>query len=255
MVSHSNPNDQLAQYYPDGAPIIIQVAFKYGYGPSIIELNKKVYFNDSLSFSPVIREAIQGLWLSHCENQYCTVMHARGLITEGFTLEEVKNLVAFHRLPASVSERNIWEPSLARVYHLAREPLIAPTLYSSLTEYLSDEQLDDVSGVIAFSLLHKFLLERYSSEIRIEEEPILFQTVDCGQELINLLNDQERPAEYMHVICSLCKALKTTSSWMPIEVAINDLKPDCQFSHGLCESCATNWKASFERSAVGVNSN
>ncbi|HIG54181.1 MAG TPA: hypothetical protein EYG11_19170 [Candidatus Latescibacteria bacterium] len=49
--------------------------------------------------SPQIRETIQGLCLSSCENQYGSIMHARGMIEQGFDYEDMKQLVAFQRLP------------------------------------------------------------------------------------------------------------------------------------------------------------
>lgn|GEM_PF-4038477 len=235
-------NKLMSKYYPTGAPIIIQVAFKYGFGPAIIELNKKVYFNQSLTFPALFREAIQGLCLSHCENQYCTIMHARGLISEGFTFDEVKHLVAFHRLPDWVPNRRIWEPSLSRISDLFQEPQLASTLYASLSQYLTTNQIEDVGGVIAFSLLHKFLLERYSNEIDISQEPILSQTVDCEFELIKFFTKQDGKLETTYTICCICKAVKGDSCWIPIEQALHELSPKSQFSHGFCESCAEQWR-------------
>jgi hypothetical protein len=55
-------------------------------------LNQKVYFNNKLSFSPAICEAIQTLYLSRFENQYCAVVHARGLVCEGSALADVERL-------------------------------------------------------------------------------------------------------------------------------------------------------------------
>ena len=76
----------MERYYPHGAPIIIRVGFEHGYGRALVELNRKVYFNESLHFSAQIMEAIQGIVLSRCENKYCLVMHMRGLIASGFHL-------------------------------------------------------------------------------------------------------------------------------------------------------------------------
>ena len=33
---------QLDELYPEGVPIIVQVGFRHGYGPAIVELNRKV---------------------------------------------------------------------------------------------------------------------------------------------------------------------------------------------------------------------
>ena len=217
--------DLLNHYFPDGAPIIVQVAFKYGYGPALMELNKKVYLNHDLSFSSQIVEAIQALCLSSCKNKYCAVMHSRGLISQGFTLEDAKRLVELQRLPSSVEDRERWEDSLRRVATLFREPQAAPYLRNSLTETNSASEIEDIGGIIAFSWLHKFLLEFYSDEIRIEQEPILFETISCGSELIHFFSQYGDSSRPTFILCCMCKDIKSTDEWLPIEASASDLAP------------------------------
>ena len=231
----------LEQYYPGGAPIIIQVAFKYGYGPAIIELNKKVYFNDQLSLPPLICEAIQGVCLSSCENQYCTIMHARGLITEGFSLDDVKRLVELQQLPEFVLDKAKWEHSLRRIAIIFRETQPAAHLYKTLTEFHSIEVIEEIGGVIALSLLYKFLLELYSDEINIEDEHILFQTVDCPTELITFFSRFRGKSVPTFTLCTLCKDVKSQKGWIPIEMALNTIPPEADFSHGVCNRCFDRW--------------
>jgi hypothetical protein len=156
----------------------------------------------------VIREAIQGLCLTSCANKYCAVMHARGLIAEGFSLAEVKRLVESQELPAKVPERGQWEVTLRRVRIIFREPQLAPKLYKTLLAHHSAQEVADIGAVIAFSLLHKFLLEMYSDEILIAEEPILFKTVDCGPELIQYFSHSEREQVPWVTLCCMCKDVK-----------------------------------------------
>ncbi len=229
--------DLLREYYPDGAPIIIQVAFKYGYGPAIIELNQKVYFNEDLSFPPLIREAIQGVCLSSCKNQYCAVMHARGLITEGFTIADVKQLVDLQRLPDWVPEKEKWEDSLRRIAVIFRESGVASLVYKSLHTINIADEINDIGGAIAFSLLHKFLLEFYDDEIDVNEEPILFQTVECGQELITYFSDAYEKNTPTFIICCICKDLKGEHDWLPIERMLSEIPSNAKFSHGICNRC------------------
>lgn len=232
----------LAKYYPGGAPLIIQVAFDNGYGPAIIELNKKVYFNDELSFSPAILEAIQCLCLSSCENKYCAIMHARGMITQGFTLEDVQQLVELQRLPEFVAEREKWESSLRRIATLFRQPKVAPFLSKSLEEFHTPEEIEDIAAVVAFSLLHKFLLEFYSEEMDIEREPILFATVDCGSELIQYYTAGVEAGQPLFTLCCMCKDVKGHHGWIPIEQAMEGLPQGTRFSHGICQRCVERWK-------------
>ena len=227
----------MSKYYPGGAPIIIQVAFKYGYGPAIVELNKKVYFNKNISCSPLIREAIQAVCLSNCENDYCTVMHTRGLSALGLTLDDVKALIEFQRLPTAVEGREIWEPSLRTITTIFREPQLAARLYSGLTKYHDERQLEDIGGIIAFSLLHKFLLEFYSDEIDITQEPILFKTIDCADELIAYFNKNSAKDLPLYSMCCICKDVRGKHGWIPIETALREIPAEATFSHGFCESC------------------
>lgn len=228
-------------YYPDGAPKIVQVAFERGYGPAMMELNKWAYFHPAPSFSTVILEAIQAVCLSHCENKYCAIMHSRGLVVEGFTVSEIKDLIAFQRLPERIPDRLKWEPVLSRIYHLSRETQIAPRLYATLSETLTEQEVDDVGGVIAFSMLHKYLLERYAKDIRIQDEPILFNTIEYGFELIRFFESFEGREEAVYTLCCLCKAVKTDRVWMPIEHTLPHLPRHCHFSHGFCPACAEKW--------------
>ena len=236
----------LDRYYPSGAPIIIQVAFKYGYGPAIVELNKKVYFNEQLSFSPEIREALQGIVLSHCENKYCLVMHMRGLIAAGFTLNEVEALVTRFELPERLPNATKWSATLQRISALCAEPRVAPRLYASLADLHPRSVIDEIGGVVAFSLLHKVLLDLYPSQILIEDEPILFATIDCGEELIQSMTrrgDEEYP---LVQLCCVCKAIEARSGWVPIEQALGELERETCFSHGFCPRCLAEQKAQWE---------
>lgn len=231
----------LQRHYPGGAPIIIQVAFVHGYGEAIVELNKKVYFNEQPLLSPVIREAIQGVCLSSCENQYCVIMHSRGLITEGFTLDDIERLVTRQTLPKFVPDRAEWEHSLRRIATIFREPRPAAHLYKSLAEFHDGEVIEEIGGVIAFSLLHKFLLELYSEEIDIEQEPILFKTIDEPQALISFFMKIEGKDVPTLTLCSLCKDVKSGERWRPIETVLHDIPSDAAFSHGICEKCFERW--------------
>jgi len=232
----------LDRHYPGGAPIIIKVGFRHGYGPALVELNRKVYFNDQLAFSREMMEAIQGIVLSHCENEYCLVMHMRGLIAAGFSLEEIEQLVAYHKLPDRVPDSLRWQVTLQRISTLCREPRLAVELYDSLRELHDEHVVDDIAGVVAFSLLHKFLLEAYSAEIVIEEEPILFATIDCGAELIKAMKRHGSRKVPMFTLCCVCKAIKGHSGWMPIERAIAEIPGDTVFSHGFCEECVQQYE-------------
>ena len=234
---------QLDEFYPNGAPIIIQVAFRHGYGPAIVELNRKVYFNDRLSIAPPILEAIQGLCLSSCDNQYCAVMHARGMVAAGFDLEDVKRLVLYQDLPDWVADREKWQHSLRRVAAIFRTPQAAPQLYRSLSEFHPREVIEEIGGIVAFSLLHKFLLEIYSDEIDIKKEPILFRSVDCGAELISFFMQRRGRQLQTFSICSICKDVKSESGWLPVEHALADLPAGAHFSHGICPKCYDRWMA------------
>jgi len=234
---------RIEEYYPGGAPIIIQVAFKHGYGPAIVELNKKVYFNDDLSISAPVMEAIQGLCLSSCDNQYCAIMHARGMITAGLTLEEVQRLIELQQLPDSIPNKEPWEHTLRRIAAIFRDPYAAPHLYRSLSEFQDDRTIEEIGGIVAFSLLHKFLLEMYDEEIKIDEEPILFETVDCGSELISFFSKQLDKTVPVYTICSICNDLKGEQGWVPIEKTLSDVPADAIFSHGVCEKCLDRWMA------------
>lgn len=240
-------SDLMKKFFPNGAPKIIEVAFKHGYGEAIMDLNKKVYFNDELSFSPIILESIQALCLSSCENEYCAVMHTRGLITHGFSLDEVRHLIEHHRLPTWVEESQTWNPVLRKVSTLFTEPMLASALYVSMEEHLTPRQVADVGGVVAFSLLHKFLLEFYPDEIVIDDEPILFQTVDQGPELISYFRDRLGTMHPMYAICCLCKDVQTADSWTPIERALSKLPPGAVFSHGMCETCGARARRDLSR--------
>ncbi|MEM7157480.1 MAG: hypothetical protein AAF799_31850 [Myxococcota bacterium] len=232
----------LQRWYSGGAPIIIQVAFKYGYGPAIVELNQKVYFNENLSFSRALMEAVQCVCLSACENQYCAIMHARGLMTHGFSLEEVKNLAMHQTLPESFEDKSKWEHTLRRVATIFREAQSSAHLYKTLAEFHSPEVIEEIGGIIAFSLLHKFLLELYSDEIQIEDEPSLFATVDQPRELISFfMTEGDRERVPTLTLCTLCKDVKSSQGWVPIESALNDIPADATFSHGLCERCYDRW--------------
>lgn len=242
-------SDLLNKYYPGGAPIIIQVAFKHGYGASILDLNKKVYFNQELSISPVILEAIQAVCLVSCENSYCVVMHARGLISQGFTLDDIQRLVRFQELPKWVERREIWEPSLRRIATIFREPEVASHLYKSLLEFHSVDEQEEIGGIVAFSLLHKFLLEFYKDEIRIDDEPILFKTIDCGEELIAFFRNQPNEGQAVYTICCMCKDLRGKDGWIPVESALAGIPADATFSHGLCKSCFTRLYSDMETSS------
>ena len=227
----------MSKWYPSGAPKIIQVAFKYGYGTAIVDLNQRVYFDPEPRFSPAIREAIQGLCLSSCANQYCAIMHARGLVAEGFSLNAVKRLVEFQELPDFVEDKTTWEISLRRIAAIFREPGTAERLYASLKELHSDEVIHRIGATVAFSILHKFLLELYSDEIVIEDEPILFQTVDCGTELISYFTEYRQQQTAVYSLCFSCKDLKAADGWLPIERALASLPLEARFSHGVCPRC------------------
>lgn len=230
-------SDLMRKYYPNGAPIIIQVAFKHGYGPAIIELNQKVYFNENLSFSPLILEAIQAVCLSSCENDYCTVMHTRGLISLGFELDDVRRLIEYQKLPDSTPDREIWERSLRRIATLFREPELAAYLYDRLREDHDESTVTEIGGVVAFALLHKFLLEFYCAEINIDQEPILFKTIDCGAELIAYFTKMRGKVYPVYTICCSCKDVKVKEGWVAVERVLPHCSADAAFSHGLCPSC------------------
>ncbi|MEM7234541.1 MAG: hypothetical protein AAF517_20350 [Planctomycetota bacterium] len=227
----------LHQSYPSGAPIIIQVAFKYGYGPAIVELNRKVYFNEEPLFSDVIREALQGVILSSCENKYCLAMHMRGLVAEGFSLAEVRTLIDTQTLPERIDDHLRWGTTLRRLSTISREGRVAMHLYDGLRKIHSDEVVDAIGGVVAFSLLHKVLLDLYPDEIRIEEEPILFRTIDCGDELIRAVTEIQGVEHPLYTLCCVCKDVKLESGWIPIERALPQIPSDAAFSHGYCGGC------------------
>jgi hypothetical protein len=225
-------------------PRIIEVAFKDGYGRAIVELNKSVYFNDKPTLSPIIREALQALYLCVCENQYCTVMHTRGLITLGFSLDDVKNLIENKSLPKSVPEHMRWESIIRVVPVIANEASVSSKLFDFIRGLCSPEEAREVEATIAFAALHRFLLEAYSDEIQIEEEPILVKTIDCADALIQFINQHAKRNSPIITICSLCKDIKTNEGeWIPIESVIEKLREVPKFSHGVCDSCIPRWRA------------
>ena len=233
MESYSEP---IEVYFPNGAPIIVQVAFARGYGPALMALNEKVYFNADLGLSPLILEAIQCACLSSCDNRYCAIMHARGMVTHGLSLEEVRHFAVSQELPERVPESPRWSAVLRRIHILFRTPEIAPNLYTSLRGMLQPGEQREMEDVIAFALLHKFLLEAFYKEIDIASERILFDTVDCGHELIETFTQGPRPRSVL-TICCACKDLKTAEGWVPIEHVVARIFDDHVFSHGLCPKC------------------
>ena len=101
---------------------------------------------------------------------------------------------------------------------------------------LQPEEQKEVEDIIAFSLLHKFLLEAFYKEIDIASERILFDTVDCGHELIETFTQGPKPRSVL-TICCACKDVKTSEGWVPIEHVVSRIFDDHVFSHGLCPKC------------------
>ena len=121
---------------------------------------------------------------------------------------------------------------------MCSEARLAPRLYESLAELHSPEVIEDIGGVIAFSLLHQVLLDLYSSEIVIEQEPILFRTIDCGEELVRRCTRVDKEEVPIYSLCCLCKDIRVRSGWIPIERVVGEIESDAVFSHGFCERCA-----------------
>ena len=134
--------------FPERRALIVQVAFARGYGPALMALNEKVYFNADLGLSPLILEAIQCACLSSCDNRYCAIMHARGMVTHGLSLEEVRHFAVSQELPERVPESPRWSAVLRRIHILFRTPEIAPNL-SSLRGVLQPGEQREVEDVIA----------------------------------------------------------------------------------------------------------
>ncbi|MCH9672589.1 MAG: hypothetical protein K0U93_14205 [Gammaproteobacteria bacterium] len=235
-------NAQLLSYYPNGLPIVVRVAIEKGYGGPFLDLKSKVMNIPNEVLSPQLIEAIQVLCLSACENQYCTVMHCRGLIALGYSMADVRTLVEFQRLPADTPHRDVWENSLRRIAAAFRGPQIASTLYYSLEEFHTAKEIEAIASAVAFSMFHKFLLEAYTREIDIEAESLLFTAIDCGRELIDYLERTSKQCTNIVALCTICKDIRLETEWIPIERALHSLPADAQFSHAVCDRCVGRWQ-------------
>ena len=121
---------------------------------------------------------------------------------------------------------------------------MAADLYAGLHELHEPHIVEDIEGVLAFALMHKFLLEAFSKEIVIQQEPILYSTIDCAAELISVLVEYSGAQRPLFTICCECKALKGRAGWLPFEQAIGDISSNALFSHGYCESCVEQFEIS-----------
>lgn len=227
---------ELEAHLPGGVPTIWRVAIEKGYGAALGALNEKVYFNKNSSLSPLITEALQCACLSNCDNVYCAVMHARGMVTLGMTFEEVRHFAVSQELPARVEDSGRWSAVMRRVHNLFRSPGVTSKLYSSLRGLLTPAELVDVEAIIAFSLLHKFFLEAFQTDIDVSSEHILFETVQCGPELIEVFSSRA-PETPIMTICCMCKDVKSTEGWIPVERMVAKISDSHALSHGLCPKC------------------
>ena len=230
------------QTHPEEVPLAIEVAFRHGYGRAFIELNKNVYAKHDAVLPYEVREAFLGLHLSVCDNKYCTIMHFGELIYLGWTLDEVTLLIESHRLPDRIEDRERWQKICSVIPIIAAEPYAAGTMFNLIRTLTSEAEADEISGVIAYSGLLRFLLECYPEAIDIEKEAMLHEMVDCADELtryVHSFGERQRP---MVTLCTICKDVKVSETeWRPVERVIHSLEPNFEFSHGCCPTCVPNW--------------
>ena len=228
----------LERYFPDGnLSILLRVAFDRGYGPTLMPLVEKIFLSGEFSLPPVITEAVQVLAHSTCQNKYCAVFHAAGLVALGFSLAEVQALVERQTLPDHFPERERWEPTLRRVTTQFHTPELSGALFAQLALHHQAKELEDLGALLAFCSLDRFVLEFHSTEIDVTQESMVFDRVGCARELVQYFTEERGNPVAIFMLCCRCKDVLTSAGWTPIEGALAEIPGDARFSHGYCSAC------------------
>lgn len=228
----------LETLFPDADySIIFRVALDNGYAPTLLPLLDKIYLSENFSIPDIVMEGIQVLAHAQCENQYCAVFHAVNLMEMGFSEGELIELVNTQAIPERYRELATWQGTLRLVATQFNSPSLAKQLNAQLKKIHTEQELSDLGILLAFCHLDRFVLEYFSDEIELTNEPMITERSSFTETIALKLAEFQGSKAPVVTICSVCKSIKTEDGWISIETAIPQIPVTAFFSHGLCPPC------------------
>ncbi len=236
-------------FYRDGLYLDMIVAYKHDLLVPFAHHINQVYIQRT-SIPELLIESILAVAMFNCDNKYCYLYHTNELMRLGFGEEDIINLMDHFILPKHIPEKKKWEEVLKLThFNFRRKDAFIFDATKTIRNILTKDEYVHYLQIMAMANVVFQLLVSFDKELNIDNEP-KYKKVDSNEFLDHIKKivkyiewrDSNGIKHEFLTMCSYCKNIRTEDGeWIRFERALQTelLKPNTDFSHGICDSCFT----------------